>query len=168
MPNIHPMLVHFPIALIVTAVVCDLLGLVSKKRIFADSGTIATAGALIGAATAVLSGLIAEETVWHTPAAGEILETHETMGFVFLGLIVFLALLRLAFRNKLSGRLAWLTLVIGVFGSIIVIFTAYLGGEMVYYHGAGVKAAEECEAKVSSLEGQIKKLKDSGKASENQ
>jgi len=159
MPNFHPLLVHFPIALIVVIVILDFLAIITRKKLFTDTATLATYFAAVGGALAVVSGLFAEETVWHTEAAHELIETHEVFGLISLGIIVVLAIFRLAFRDKLSGGLKWVAFVIALAGAGTVAYGSYLGGEMVYRHGTGVKAAEDCAAKEASLEGQLHELK---------
>ena len=144
MPNIHPMMIHFPIALIITTLVVDVLGVALRKKSFTVAGTITTAGALIGAIVAVLTGLFAEDSSWIPGAAHEILETHELFGFIALGVIAMMAVMRLALHDRLTGGLRWLMILMGTIATGVIIFGAYLGGEMVYNHGAGVKAAENC------------------------
>lgn len=159
MPNFHPLLVHFPIALIAVIVALDFLAIVTKKKLFTDTATIVTYFAAAGAVATVITGLIAEDSVWHTKAAGELIDTHEVFGLIFLGIIILLAIFRLAFRDRLVGRLTWIAFLIALAGFGVITYGSYLGGEMVYHYGTGVKAAEDCAAKEASLEGQLHELK---------
>jgi uncharacterized membrane protein len=152
-PNIHPLLVHFPIALIVAVVAVDLIALVSKKDIYLRTGNILTAFALAGAIAALISGIWAEESVWHTEAAEELIETHELLGFIFVGVVGVLAIIRFAVNRKLPGSLAWVNLIISLVATGIVSYSAYLGGEMVYRHGTGVAAAQAQSGNIDSDEG---------------
>ena len=159
MPNIHPMIVHFPIALIITVFIIDIIGLILKSEKLLYAGTIMTLAALVGAVGAVLSGLIAEDSVWHPGAAHELLETHELIGFISLGIIAVAAIIRWALKDKLLGFGGWLILIITAVAIGFVSYGGYLGGEMVFTHGAGVKTAEELTAKNASLQGQLNELK---------
>lgn len=161
MPNIHPMVVHFPIALIIAAFVIDVIGLIIKSDKLIYAGTIITLGALVGAVGSVLTGLIAEDSVWHPGAAHELLETHELLGFISLGIIAAVAIVRWTLRDRLAGLVGWLIIVVTAVAVGFVAYTGYLGGEMVYTYGAGVKAAENLTAQNASLQGQLKELKDS-------
>jgi uncharacterized membrane protein len=142
MTNFHPMLVHFPIALIIVMFVLDLLGVLFKRDRLRQSAFILMWFALAGAAAAVISGLIAEDISWHPASVGEMLDTHELMGFLTLGTMVLLAVVRLVFRKKIENSLNWLPVIIGGLAIVFVSYGGYLGGEMVYSHGAGVKPAE--------------------------
>lgn len=156
MPNIHPMLVHFPIALIIVTLIVDLLGIVMKNQTLIHAGTVTTTGALIGVIAAAISGIAVEDSVWLPGAAGNILESHELFGFITLGIIAVMAVIRFALRDKLAGTLTWLIVCLGTISSAIVIYVAYLGGEMVYTHGTGVKAAQECIKEKNMLKDKFK------------
>ena len=142
MPNIHPLLVHFPIALIFVIVVCDLIGMILRKESFVFTGTIVTVFAALGAGAAVLSGLIAEESVEESEQVESLIETHESLGFVYLGLILFLLIYRLALRKRLSGMTGWIAVIISVAAAVVVSIGGYIGGEMVYRYGTGVAAVQ--------------------------
>lgn len=159
MPNIHPMLVHFPIGLIIAAFVIDIIGLIGKSEKLLYAGTIITIAALVGAVGSVVSGFIAEDSVWHPGAAHELLELHELMAFITLGVIAVVAIVRWALRDRLFGLTRWLIVVLMAVAVGFVGYTGYLGGEMVYTYGTGVKAAEELTAKNASLQGQLNKLR---------
>ena len=155
MPNIHPLLVHFPIALIFMVAIFDLIGALSKNRSFVFAANALTVFAAVGAIAAVVSGILAEGSIWHPGAAHDLLETHETVGFVFLGIIVVLAIFRFVIGDRIYGSMGWIAVLIGVIGVTVVSYGGYLGGEMVYTHGAGVKQAEVSTARADSLEKQI-------------
>ena len=151
MPNVHPLVVHFPIALIFVIVACDLIGLLFHNRTFILTGTILSVFAALGAAVTAISGLLAADDVWHLPASSEMLETHETLGLVFLGIIVVMLILRFALKDRIYGKLGWIVFVWGVIGAGVVTGGGYLGGEMVYRYGTGVKEAQMAVARADSL-----------------
>jgi uncharacterized membrane protein len=164
MSHLHPMTVHFPIALIFVTFAIDLAGKVLKRDKFMYAGTITTVFALASAIAAVITGLVTEDTGWHPASVAGILETHELMGFIVLGLVAVLAIVRLAFHDKLDTAIGWLPVVIGGVAIVFVTYGGYLGGEMVFTHGAAVKPAEECARDKAVLEGKLKAMERSDKA----
>lgn len=159
MPNLHPLIVHFPIALIIVVAMCDFIVIMTARKSFSQAATIVAVFAALGAITAVITGLLAADSVWHPEAAHELVETHETVGFVFLGLVIILAVFRLAAGDRIHGRFKWIGFFIALAASGVVAYGSYLGGEMVYTHGAGVKQAESSVAKADSLTIELNKLK---------
>jgi len=93
-PNIHPFIVHFPIALLVLAVLFDLSRLFFKQEDWLEKATLAlyTAGSL-GLIAAFLSGRQAVQTVLVTGDAVPLVTSHED--WAFYTLIYFL----IEFRN---------------------------------------------------------------------
>lgn len=164
MPNVHPLLVHFPIALIFAVVACDFIGLVFKKRSFIAAGSILTVFALVAAVFTVISGLLAEDIAWKPPAVGELIDTHELLGFIFLGIVVVLAIFRFAVKQKLYSRLGWAALAIGIVAAGVVSAGGYIGGEMVYRYGTGIEAAKQETARADSLAQQLNQYRGIEKA----
>jgi len=151
MPNIHPIAVHFPIALLVTAVICDFLFLIYKKDRYSEAGTILTIAALIGAVLAVVSGLLAEESVKVSSAAEEIIESHELFGFISLGALSVLAVVRIALRDNLKKLSIVILFICGLASAGVVGYCAYLGGELVYKYGTGVEIPKPMQSDQQEL-----------------
>lgn len=151
MPNFHPLMVHFPIALIIMVFVFDLIVVLTKNKSILTAAHILTAFAAAGAAVSVITGLIAADSIWHPQAAHELLETHETVGIIILTLASVLLIFRLALREKLLSGLGWIAVFIGLVGFGLVGYTGYLGGEIVYHYGAGVQQAESATVTADSL-----------------
>ncbi len=115
------------------------------------TGTILTVFAVLGAAAAVISGLLTEDAVKLPKAAGEILDTHETMGYIYLSVVIVSLIFRLSFGKKIYSSFGWLAFGISVVAAGVVSVGGYLGGEMVYTYGAGVKPVQESLLKSDSL-----------------
>jgi uncharacterized membrane protein len=158
-PNIHPLVIHFPIALILVMVACDLIGVLGGKKSFISAANIVSVFASLGAIVAVITGTLASDTVWHPEAAHEIMETHETVGFIVLGIIIVLTIFRLAIGKKIYGSLGWVALIVGLVGAGFVSYGGYLGGDMVFDHGAGVKQAQVETARADSLSSELRSLR---------
>jgi uncharacterized membrane protein len=136
-----------------------------KKENFIRAANILTVFALMGAILAVASGLFAEETVWHPESAHELLETHETVGFVFTGILIVLAVFRFAVGERLFGNAGWIAFVVSLAAALVVAYGSYLGGEMVFRYGTGVKEAQVASARADSLESELDSLR--GRAPES-
>ena len=140
--NIHPLVVHFPIALLLAFFVVDLLGSLLKK----DNWRSVASGMLylgtLMAGVAVLAGLSAEETVDHGANVHEILETHEAIGISILCLSVMLSIWRLISGGIVKGLLNIPYVLMSFLLVILVILGADLGGLMVYKYGVAVEAVK--------------------------
>ncbi|UCE66570.1 MAG: DUF2231 domain-containing protein [Candidatus Zixiibacteriota bacterium] len=161
MSNIHPLIVHFPIALIIVVFVLDLLGAIGRGKSLISAANILSIFAALAAVAAVISGLIAEESVWRTDQVHELINLHETIGFAVLGAALVSLIFRPAIKKKKSsGGLLWIAVIISLAAAILVGYEGYLGGEMVYRHGTGVEKARIETARADSLE-QLLQLPDS-------
>lgn len=139
-PNPHPLVVHFTIALIIVSVLCDLLGWLLKKSFFHTVGWWNLFFGFLGTLVTVATGLYAEDHVAHTEAAHALIEKHETLGLIVLGIIAVLFLWRLLRRGEIPQRLLSLYLLAGVVAIGVLTVGAYYGGELVYTHGVAVRA----------------------------
>jgi hypothetical protein len=91
---------------------------------------------------AVLTGMLAEQNLQHNEAIHEILVIHKYNGFAILFLFQIL-LVWFWLRRKLFGNKEYVAWVFGLLaGNLLILYQGYLGGEMVYTHGAGVKAMQ--------------------------
>ena len=137
---IHPKVVHFTIALFSLAVLLDVIGMITKNEKFHWAALLNLIFAGAAAIVTVISGLLAESNVLHNDAAHEIMETHETLGFIVLGSILLLLIWRIILKGNFPGKAVWLYLIIGIGGIGVMFVGADYGGEMVYTHGVAVKA----------------------------
>jgi uncharacterized membrane protein len=137
----HPVLVHFTIALFSLSVLFDILGKLTKLEGFRSAAWFNLIFASLSVIATVIFGLIAESRAPHTDAGHELLETHETIGFIVLGIIFILTIWRIILKSKLPVKGLAIYFVFSVLGVGLMFVGGYYGGEMVYTHGYGVKAA---------------------------
>lgn len=139
---LHPPIVHFPIALLFSAAIFALLSLFAKRELFKEIVFWNLLFGVISAIAAVLTGLLAEQNLIHNEEIHELLEKHEFNGFAIA--IAFLILLSWLWirKNKFGKReyITWVILL--VFGAAMITYQGWLGGEMVFQQGAGVKPLE--------------------------
>ncbi len=136
----HPMIVHFTIALFLFTVLLDILGLILKKDSFHVASWYSLIASGIAVIFTVIAGLIAESMVNASPAAQDIIEIHEKIGFSILTIILSLVIWRIVLKGKMPVKGRTLFLVISVIGVIIITIGGYFGGELVYTYGVAVKA----------------------------
>ncbi|MFB6342295.1 DUF2231 domain-containing protein [Saccharicrinis sp. FJH62] len=139
--HLHPMIVHFPIALLIVGFVFDIVSLFFKKEFFSRAGfTLLILGAL-GTVAALLSGELAGSGIAEEGMLKQALEIHESAAELTIWLVSITALYRIVvvYLKKYSGILKVLSMVL-FFASVLAIArTGYYGGELVFKHAAGVE-----------------------------
>jgi len=138
---IHPILVHFTIALFSLSVLFDILGKLTRNQRFHSAAWYNLIFASLSVIATVIFGLIAEARAPHTDAGHALLKTHETLGFIVLGIILILTIWRIILKGKMPTKALAAYLVIAILGVGLMFVGGYYGGEMVYTHGYGVEAA---------------------------
>jgi uncharacterized membrane protein len=172
MERLHPILSHFPIALILTSVFFDALAYALKRPSLHVVGFWNLAGGVIGAAAAAYSGLAAERGLAGTSIPDALLASHRQMGLWTLWIFGGLLLARLAFmmrpgrrvdrsgaegagrpepspgaRDESGGRLQSsmlvpVYLVLALIGGSVLARTGHSGNRLVFEAAAGVMSPE--------------------------
>lgn len=144
--NVHPLLVHFPIALLTTFFLLDVLGVsLGRPNLRRVAGWMLYLGAP-AAVCAAAAGLYAAATVPHGEAVHEIMEWHERLGLTVTTLSLVLAGWRLAARGNFSSMANALHLLLATLMMACLVFGADLGGFMVYGNGVAVKRLQQPDA----------------------
>ncbi|MCD6679569.1 MAG: DUF2231 domain-containing protein [Burkholderiaceae bacterium] len=133
--EMHPTLVHLPIALLPFAVAADFLGAVRDDDALRAVGRTAIRAAAAGAVLAAGTGLIAAEEV-NEGDARDMLMTHRNLNAAVTATALGMASWRARTERPGALYLASGLAAVGLLG-----YTAYLGGKMVYGHGVAVKPA---------------------------
>ena len=141
--NLHPLLVHFPIAFLSCFVLIDFVASLAKKPQWREF-----AGGLLYLGTAmalftVIAGFIAANSVAHDDNVHAIMERHEVFGVTILSLAVVLSAWRLKCGDQLQGEMNILYLILSALLGLGLVLGADLGGLMVYQYGVSVKAIPE-------------------------
>lgn len=140
MPDLHPLLVHFPIALLLASVALDWAGLIWKGKGFDRAGWHTLLLGLVATVLTLITGLLAARDVPAGSPALATLNTHRALGIATL--VVFALQAACHVRSKgvySSGKRALHTLV-QIGGVALIVAVGYLGGELVYSYGVGVTA----------------------------
>jgi uncharacterized membrane protein len=145
--NLHPMIVHFPIALLIVGFLSDIIGLASNKEFFHKAAFYLLVLGTAGVIAAYLSGNSAGESVNEAGALKIALDIHENAALITLWIIVTTALIRivLVMLKRFRGVYKWATVVIFAAGIVSVANTGHYGGQLVYKHAAGVQLMPDAQ-----------------------
>ncbi len=141
--NIHPLLVHFPIAFLTAFLVFDIAGSLFRNH---EWRRFAGWFLYLGAASAILTvaaGFQAAATVAHSDAVHQIMERHKQYAITVTSLAVFLSVWRFIARGYFGIIANILYLSLAALMCLIMALGADLGGLMVYNHGVGVAAVKQ-------------------------
>jgi len=145
-PNVHPLVIHFPIALLFVAALVDAIALVVREKypwVQTSSVGLYALGAL-GAAVAFLTGRDASDSVDLPAEALTTLNAHADWALYlvwFAGLYALVRVVALRFDRDQRLIVHLPLAVLGLVGLVLVQQTAERGGQMVYQHGVAVAAA---------------------------
>lgn len=138
----HPILITFPLGLLVTSVGFDVAGVYAKREDWNASGYwMAVAGTVTGVASAV-PGLIDYLAIPQGTRAKRIGLLHGLGNAVVLGLFAG----SLAARKKPDRQASTLSLTTSLAGMLLVMGTGWLGGELVDRLGVGVDTGANLNA----------------------
>jgi uncharacterized membrane protein len=144
-PNLHPLIIHFPIALLIAAAMVDLVDAVFERPAWLGVG--ATSLYLVGAGAAVVAyftGRQAAATVYVPGMANPIVADHRAWALITVWYVGIVAVVRLSalfagFPRARAHRVLLLTA--ALIGVLFLQQTAERGARLVYEQGVGVIAA---------------------------
>lgn len=139
MQNIHPLLVHFPIALLPVGLVLDLLGTYLKRDSLRQAGWFCLLIGIAGAFGGAVSGIVSEGVVGHNELSHNVMSVHKNTTLISLGIFLLMFIWRTK-SGKAIGKAAWKLSVYGIIGIIasgIMFYGGYQGGRLVYEFGVG-------------------------------
>ena len=135
---IHPMLIPFPIALWIFSLISDLIyGMGWGGIVWKETAFYTMAGGIVGALAAAIPGYLDYRTTT-VPAIQKIGGWHMRINLF----LVVLSSINLWLRTS-SEPGAALPVILSVVGVAMLAVSGWLGGEMVYVHGAAVEPQKE-------------------------
>lgn len=140
---IHPILVHFTIALFLMAVVLDVVAWLTRRESLHGVAFVNLAVAAVVTLATMAAGMAAEMNVQMSETDHATLHTHKYFAFSVVAAILVLALWRTVLRGRFPRRAAPLYLLIALGAAGLTVTTAYWGGELVYRHGISVAAIDK-------------------------
>ncbi len=135
---IHPMLIPFPIGLLVFSFIADLIYLWRGNPIWRDYVAFYTLlGGIIGAAAAAIPGLIDWATLTDR-AAVKVANWHARVNIVTLVIFIGSFYLRTTSGAAWFPKLPMLPVFVSLVGMIGLSIAGWLGGQLVFRHGVAV------------------------------
>jgi uncharacterized membrane protein len=150
--SIHPMLVVYPFGLLSMAVIFDIAYVLSGNRDLATFSFWALIAGLIGGLAAAIFGLIDWLAIPSGTRAKRIGAMHGVGNLVVVALFAISLFLRWSSPAYLPDVAP---LVVGLIGAGLALFTAWLGGELVYRLRVGVDEDAELDASNSLGSGPV-------------
>ena len=137
--HLHPLLVHFPIALVIVGFIAEIAFLFFKKEIsLSKTGYyLLIAGTLAAIAAWITGNFFTSEM---DGAAGKIKDLHELFAIITLGLLLATSVIRstLLFLKNENPNLKILVFILYGLAALSVSITGYLGGSLVYNYMLGM------------------------------
>jgi uncharacterized membrane protein len=147
----HAVLNDLPAALLFVAVLFDLAAAATKRESLMWAAIWTLWAGVIGGWTAVIAGELAEDTIEHGDAIHEIMEKHETMALLTMGVFSVVLIWRMARRFQMPAQELALTRALSVAGLVGLVWTGILGGRLVFDHAAGIPS-QRLQAEIENRE----------------
>lgn len=145
-PNLHPIFVHFTVALLLVSTALFIINIFLKNKsynkLIINSAYVNLWLGVIITIITVAMGFYAYYTVAHDTLSHFAMTDHRNWALVtFIIFIISFIWSIINYRNKIHYNIYFILFLIIASGFLLV--TAYKGGEVVYRHGIGVKSLPE-------------------------
>ena len=150
LPGWHPIVVHFPLGLVVTGALLLLAARILRQE--RHAATLATVGSwnlclgTFAALVALATGLAATLHLQVGPAAHQAISLHMRWAMFTTLALLLLAVWRGA-GSAQESRPSWIFIVILLAATAALVVTGYRGGQNVYRHGVGVAGPADSAAR---------------------
>lgn len=134
----HAALNDLPAALLLATVLFDLGAWLWKRESLAWAAIWTLWLGVVGGWAAVIAGNLAEESIDHGEAIHELMERHELLGYVTMGIFTVVLLWKLWRRVGRSAAEEWALRGLSVAGLVALLVLGNVGGQLVFQHAAGV------------------------------
>ncbi len=141
--TIHPIVVHFVIAMVLFAVVCDGIAYFTKNAHLHEVSWWNMVFATISIFIAIIFGQVEAGLATPYAAAAADLNLHTLIGWSLSGVLALITGWRYIIRLKTPERLPKLYLGVNVLLTGIVLFQTYLGDKLVWVYGLHTEAIVE-------------------------
>jgi uncharacterized membrane protein len=137
----HPIFVHFTIALTASSLVFDALGFFLSRASLTAAGGWTLLGSALMTLVTLSTGLTSSmRAPVEEGEARSFLRAHMALGLTFYGLLLAITLWRLFLWQDGAG-VSWVYLAALAIVSLVMMVQGYLGGELVYRYGVEVEQA---------------------------
>jgi uncharacterized membrane protein len=135
MDTIHPMVVHFVIAMVVIAAVFDLIGVLARRPQLFEVSFWNLLVATVAIFVAIIFGQVEAGLANPYGSARQILNLHTTLGWSMAGLLAVLTGWRYVIRSRDPQRLPLAFLAAGGALSLLVAVQVGLGSQLIWTYG---------------------------------
>ncbi|MDD5150028.1 MAG: DUF2231 domain-containing protein [Flavobacterium sp.] len=138
--HLHAMVIHFPIALLLIGFLSEIIAVFIKKPFFHQAAFYLLLIGTLGTIASYLSGNAAGDGI-EEGTLGKAIELHEQAATIALWLTIATALIYIGvyFLNYSKNWIKILSIILFAATIGAIARTGYLGGQLVYKHGAGVE-----------------------------
>ena len=137
MESLHPVTVHFPIALIFSVLLIETMALAWNRPHWHRISLWNLLLGALGAVAAVVTGRQAMTAAKHSPEIHRVMNLHERLGYFVLVSVLSVALFRILLKDRLNIRQRWVAWGLLFVTCSVLAFSAHLGGRLVYEFGVG-------------------------------
>jgi uncharacterized membrane protein len=141
MKPIHPMLVHFPIALLLLSVTADLAAFFADIQTLRDTAWWSLLGAAVSGVFTVLAGLYDMRRAQLQEEVHARVHRHMKVGLTLLAALAGLTLWRWTIHTSPESAVGWSYLAAALLVAGLTVLQGWLGGELVYSDGVFVRHA---------------------------
>jgi uncharacterized membrane protein len=134
----HAVWNDLPAALLTVAVLFDFAAAATKRESLMWASIWTLWAGVLGGWIAVVAGELASKSIEHGEAIHTIMEKHETMALLTMGVFTVVLGWRLARRFQMPAQELALTRALSVVGLLGLVWTGVLGGKMMFEHAAGI------------------------------
>lgn len=140
--ELHPKVIHFPIALLLTYVLLEFIGIIFKREFYQKTAHLLLLLGVIGSFFAVLTGNQAFTVYeyWNKQSSA-LFNNHQTFAnltvWYFTGILVLRTYL--VVKKKFSTSFKYIMIALALFGGYLVYQTSEYGGELVNKFGIGTQ-----------------------------
>ncbi len=137
-PRWHAVLNDLPAALLFVAVLFDFAAAATKRESLMWAAIWTLWAGVIGGWAAVVAGELASHVIEHGQAAHEIMEKHETMALLTMGVFTVVLVWKMVRRFQMPSQELALTRALSIAGLVGLVWTGVLGGKLMFEHAAGI------------------------------
>jgi uncharacterized membrane protein len=144
--SIHPKVVHFPIALLTTYSLLEIIGIVFNKDFISKSSLLILCLGVFTAFLAVLTGNQASQdfNLWNNESKALLIEHQNYATYLLWGALAICTLrIFLTVKKKFSGRIKFIFILFAIAIVFLVYETGTLGGNLVNKYGVGTDLRQD-------------------------
>ena len=153
---IHPVVVHFTIALFSISILFDLIAMLTGNDKWHQAGWYNLIFAGVASLLSILTGLIDSNHLQLQAEAAGTLDNHKTSAFVISAIILGCLFWRITMRGSFPDRHKLIYYGISLLGFVVLIYGSYQGGKLVYRYGVGVHSSSTPEKLIEERRGKPK------------